>query len=746
MQDRGFLEELNKFRIKTYYASIMLLDFSTERPITMLEGRVVNGSMSLAANSPTRRTGSLQIVFDNHTFDLTDMDNLIAINKKFILNLGIKNPFYDIGQYRDYGDVLWFKQGVFIITGANLSVSTNSRTINVQFIDKMGMLNGVCGGTLPQTVSLHDRIEIDPNENVTTTFPRIKQIVQEVVHHFGGEDPSKIIISDIPDFGRQVATWAGSMPVWFATNAGAFVVSNTAPQGFPVQYILGDDIGYMSTELTYPGELVMKAGSTVTGILDEIVKTLGNFEYFYDVDGYFHFQQIQNFNKTGQAPLITGNTRSNTPFNISTDPATETAFRSQYLPNYQSDQFLNEFASDDLITQASFNPKYGDIKNDFVVWGSRKANKDEERLVRYHLAIDERPKDDNTSTLWVLSQTYNAGSIVRNGNQLYRALIYVPANTQITNTTYWTTEVIGNISISLCRRWIWIVREIETKKIKRYVAITHIGVPTVNESSLQPDEEVIFHSPSLATLSGSSGFDWREELYRRAVLAYNTSTRGSYYDEELMAEWRKIFNPNDEANNPYNSGFKKDWDEYFGGTVQWNGYNVDVIRKPQNITYWLDLIDTNTGLGAYSVNRIGRRSIVKDNNKINEVLNREIPDIVFIDGTLPDAEVAAAMNENIEIGQKYCVVQLNYLPYFALRNSFGSCYEEIRDLLHIHLMYNAQVSLTSVPILYLDVNKVIRLNFPELGIVGNYIINQISWNLGNMATMQLQTNEAVVIT
>jgi hypothetical protein len=46
----------------------------------------------------------------------------------------------------------------------------------------------------------------------------------------------------------------------------------------------------METPMTYPGELVKKAGETVTSLLDSIISTLGNiYEYFYDVDGRFIF-------------------------------------------------------------------------------------------------------------------------------------------------------------------------------------------------------------------------------------------------------------------------------------------------------------------------------------------------------------------------------------------------------------------------------------------------------------------------
>lgn len=692
LQDRGFLQELNKYRVKTYYASIRLLDFETERTIAFIQGKIVSGSMSITGNSPTRRTGSLQIVFDRETFDLTNVDNLIAINKKFSLTIEIKNPFYEQGtgnEYFKYGDKLAFPQGLFLITSANSSISTTSRTITLQFIDKMGMLNGVCGGTIPAAVSLHDRITIDAEDNVTTTYPLIRQIIQEVVHHFGNEHPSRIIINDVPSFGRQVVRWNGASPIRFAPDDGAFIVAAADNTAFPKVFYRGEDIGYMSTDLTYPGELVMKAGTTVTQVLDEIVKTLGNFEYFYDVDGFFYFQQIRNFDKTGQTPAVPGNNNksTNTPFNISNDPVAEAKFRDNYIPKFSSDQFLNEFADASLVSSVSFNPQYANIKNDFVVWGSRKESKDNAKLVRYHLAIDERPKDT------------------------------------------------GNNPRTLCSKFFWEYRDITSKLVLRYVATDTNAAPSVDPLK----ETVKLHSTALKI---GMPFEWREELYRRALLAFNTSTEGSYYDEELMAEWRLIYDPSSED-------FERRWKEHYGtdvSSVPWNGYNIDVIVSPQNIRYWLDLIDTATPLGAYSVNRIGRRSIVKENNKINEVLAKEVPDIVFIDDSDSDRTKAIqAMKDYISIGQTYCLVQPEFIPSFQYRNSFGSCYEDVRELMYLNLIYNAQVSMQTIPIFYLDVNKVIRLNFPDLGISGNFVISQISWNLGNTATMQISATEAVVI-
>jgi len=54
-------------------------------------------------------------------------------------------------------------------------------------------------------------------------------------------------------------------------------------------YESGQDVGYIYTDFVYPDELIGDAGNTVCNILDKIKNTLGNYEYFYDLDGNFVF-------------------------------------------------------------------------------------------------------------------------------------------------------------------------------------------------------------------------------------------------------------------------------------------------------------------------------------------------------------------------------------------------------------------------------------------------------------------------
>lgn len=720
MNDRSFLLKLNQHKVREYLAAIMVLDFETENPIARLEGKVVSGSMTVAANSAVRKTCSLTIVFDEDTKNITDINNLIAIDKKISLSLGLKNPFYHLPQYAQYGEELWFKQGLFVITRASSSISVSSAQVSIELQDKMAFLNGTCGGTLPANTSFHDRIIYDKDGNYTTEYPLIKEIIFEAVNHYGGEHPSRIVIEDVPDVGRKVVRWRGSTPINFqseinARNSGrSFVIAAPPVAGFENTYYQGDLVGYKETPLTYPGELILKMGQTVTNLLDEIVSTLGNYEYFYDAEGIFHFRQVKNYQATGVTPLNYDPTITvevvDSQGNISQQTQDlDKSLQSLYFPRYTDDAFINEFADQNLVTQIGYNPDYSKIKNDFICWGTKQDDSNSEVMVRYHLAIDVRPKD-----------------------------IPKPVTEE-------EIEVIRD-NYSLCHKTIRKVMNKNDGTISRY-AVENAYIPDeVNETwgeiaALSLDE-------AFPDLDASYHFNWREELYRQALLAYGTSTEGSYYDEELMAEWRNIFDPSSTWDLKGMDSFQRSWEDHFGednDEIPWAGYTVDVKIAPEKLRYWLDIIDTSAGVGIYGVNRIGRRTIAQENTKINQVFEGEIPDLVFIENTGQPQEMIENTQYYISIGQAYSFVNPDQLQYFQEVNSFGTCYESVREMLYNNLIYNATASLTAIPILYLDVNKVVHLNFPELGITGDFVINNISMQFGNNPTMSLSLNEAIVM-
>lgn len=688
LTDRSFLLKVATFKVKQYLASIVVLDFKTEKPVATLTGYVISGNMSINAQSPTRRTGSLQVAFTDKTKDIRNIDNYIAIDKKIKLSVGFKNPFYHLPQYRDYGEDLWFPQGTFVITSANSAISATQCTVTMQFTDKMALLNGTAGGALPASVSFHESVIIDKDDNQITEYPKIKDIIREAVHHFGGEQFSKIIIDGVPDKGRQVVAWNGSTPIWFSDfSEGELSMTTSKKQleGFKHKFVKGEIIGYMETDLTYPGELIQKAGSHVQQLLDTISKTLGNFEYYYDIDGNFRFKTIANYDKTGVTPLLAPNDKESNNYDN---------FNALFYPNWNDDQYIEEFRNRELLLTINQNPNYINIKNDFICWGTKQdsakgsssgssSGTSTAKMVRYHLAIDKRPREDETD---------------------------------------------------LCKKYIYKIYNKNTKEVIRYEFHNSDNAKLNLSPSEQYDEENI-QKPLYA--KGKYFFDWREELYRRALNAYGASTEGSPYDEELLAEWRNIFDYSNEK-------FKTAWEDYYNtDAVPFRGYNVDVKNAPEKLRYWLDFIDSDAPIGKYSIDKIGRRTLAWEDSKINEVYAKQINDIVFIVNPGSEEETRAAAQPYIDQGQTYCFISPADEEKMLYKNSYGTCLEAVRQKLNENLFYNSTISLTCIPLFYLDVNKIIRLDYPDLGISGDYVINSISWQIGHNSTMSIQANEAI---
>ena len=86
----------------------------------------------------------------------------------------------------------------------SLSHSTDGTNISLTLKDKMCLLNGECGGVIPASTRFDEYETLDENGEWVIERPRIAQIIRECVNHFGGEQLSKILISDIDDRIKMV--------------------------------------------------------------------------------------------------------------------------------------------------------------------------------------------------------------------------------------------------------------------------------------------------------------------------------------------------------------------------------------------------------------------------------------------------------------------------------------------------------------------------------------------------------------
>ena len=400
LKDQIFLDQLDSLRIKDQYVRLTILSWN-EEPIGEIQGKTTGGSLNLNGSSSLRRTANLTLFAEEKDNDLTQIDQDLSINRKIKLEIGFLNTVpnykyfltnerngimepYEINYVEKYGKIIWFSLGIFVIFDPSISHGTNGVTISVSLKDKMCLLNGDAGGVIPASTEFHLREYEDENGAVTIEPVLIKQIIQECVQHWGAEAAARIIISDVDDRIKQVVRWSAMDPIYFVKNSGstigepsviyflneesalvqaagvadiaAYNELSDAKKEIAKQKITtfnyGDEIGFIMTDFIYPGELIGDAGSTVTSILDKIISVLGNYEYFYDVEGNFHFQEIKNYlNIT----YVTQALKDGTVKSI------------DYDADFVGGKSVYNFAGSKLISSFSNAPKYSNIKNDFIV-------------------------------------------------------------------------------------------------------------------------------------------------------------------------------------------------------------------------------------------------------------------------------------------------------------------------------------------------------------------------------------------
>ena len=384
LEKRTVLQDIDNFINQRQYIKITLLDWY-EHPLREISGEVSEGSISKVASSPVRRTAELSIAIDGGSYDLMSLKSDFAINKKIYIEIGIKN---DSRLYPDY-PIFWFPQGTFFISNFSISAGANAATtISLSLKDKMAMLNGDISGHFPAAVVFDTMDTQLPDGTYIEQKVLIYQIIQELVNHYGKEPLVNIVIEDIPLRIKRVVQWGGQQPLYGIRTNGTsyntdpdriswtFQLEQPEPEEIYDTYYMNDDIGYIFDDFVYPEELSANAGETITSILDKIVTTLGNYEYFYDEFGVFHFREIKNYLNTTQGKSVLTEMNEN-----------------DYLLEVNNDKSVFTFNDSSLLSSLTVNPVYENIKNDFIIQGMSEVGSESVTVpIRYHLVIDRKPE------------------------------------------------------------------------------------------------------------------------------------------------------------------------------------------------------------------------------------------------------------------------------------------------------------------------------------------------------------------
>ena len=872
--DKDFLKKLDNYNSREIYARITALTVN-EAPIEFIEGQVTGGSINIDGASAVRRTCSLSLVAQG-----ININNFYwGLNNKFKLEIGLKN-FID----PKYSDIIWFPQGVYIITGFNTQSGTDRFNISINGKDKMCLLNGDVGGSIPMSVDFGVEEII---ENGVTNYYKIpiKKIIREMLHAYALEPYHNIIINDLDDKGLELLEYRGENPMYLAydvdlgeytqmyfdgktecylgeeritleeipeynyriddlnVNEASIVTFGTDTTKYTISKIeYGQTAGYRLTDLVYAGDLISNIGESITSILDKIVKMLGNFEYFYDLDGRFIFQAKKTYINTSWSPII----------ETDEDMYTENA---AYV-----DSNAYYFDGNNLISTLSNNPNWTNVKNDYSVWGLRKGVSGAEIPIHFRYAIHKKPKSYRTfngdvytsevydwrELIYQMALDYFQHNeeddfyvnLIRNNvdeyptgitgyEQFYTDMqafwrdMYDPAPLKSFYEYYYGTDSekqfvpIDKSKQSINKLFVYDRYRLATsagadidrmdvvvlyqpeggeyglyplidtipvnyefdnsgKQIqseKYYItADNEIGFKEVTKSfyeKIEKKELYVYRNNQFIHLLDT--VELNDKCYLKSISSnpIAISLIGEYDDDEeqIPATIFPLYCSGGKFNKYYITS-QLDLKGNVSGTINNYNYfnyymaqydffreidtpegtellywNKNIKENPDQLNFWIDFLDAHIGeekqneLSQYAISAIGDRPKVVNDTNVKSIYYRNVPNLIFT------TDIYNEFKEKTG----YVFINLNEdmnLNYFNISAQGKSAKDALDELLYQHSYLAESITITAIPIYYLQPNTRISVRDDQSKINGEYIINRITLPLAYNGQMSIQATKA----
>ena len=767
LYDENFLLALEAKNERTVWARVTCLT-ALEEPIEYIEGKVTGGSINIDGASAVRRSFNMTMIAK----DVNINDFYWGLKTKVKVEIGLSNTIDST-----YPEIIWFKQGIFILTSFSTALSTNNYTISLGGKDKMCLLNGDVAGSLPHSTDFGAEDIYDSTTGITTRHKiPIKTIIKEAVHHFGNELWQNIIINDLDDWGLRVLEYRGNQPLYLFRNidSGVFIQMtmnedqscyyaesnvevkvNHIPvydnlfneqnglinQATRVKLSLAADAntytvakleygslaGNEVIDLVYPDDLIANVGESITSVLDKLVQMLGPFEYFYDVDGRFVFQRKKNFISTDWN-------------GISTDGLGEI-----YADSGVNDHTVYNFQGSTLVTSFNNAPNLLNLRNDFSVWGVKKSQSGGSDIpIHMRYAIDKKPEyyvtfdnkaymasDNNERGIKLfytfLGNEYEEGEedrLVEDCHIEMRRLAKLNGSTSLKENAFddWGLDVLlktkaFNITVASTGELIAISVPFPTPKM--HSAYLHDWRELIYQMAL--DYRRYNHNLGMSTTGEGNGDEFFLELSDRNPQYPNGKTGYEQYYTDIEGFWRLLYDPNPDDASKYDSA------------TYWN---YDVSKDPASLIFWIDFLDVDTDLGQYSVQAIGDRPKSINDNKVTAIYYQETPTVIFT----TEAEYNSS---DVKTGYTYIWLQPHMKNLFTITSKGKSAKEQVDQMLYDYSYCTESATIVTVPIYRLDPNTRIYVRDDNSGINGQYIISKITIPLAYNGTMNITATKAV---
>ena len=546
----------------------------------------------------------------------------------------------------------------------------------------------------------------------------------------------------------------------------------------------GSSVGYKVTELTYSGDLIAQVGSPVTtAVLDKIVSMLGDFEYFYDLQGRFIFQRKKTYINTSWN-------------NIRSDSENKQVYVESAA--YTS-EVTYSFENSSLITSFQNSPDFDNLRNDYSIWGTKTTVSGNEIPVHLRYALDKKPIRYINYEGDIYSTNEDNELFIGQIQCDWRELIYQMASDYMkhnrdddftiqvgkNNPDYYPDGYTGYEVYYTDIYSFW--RELYNPDYESTYSICY--VTKSNYEQAMKDKKIEYYWYDQCT-DKTAYIPENDYFYKDAygifqkvhsMTAEKLKNNSSYYytlikcDETMPYVNNRDYYTKSEGDYVTLKNYKD-----LGTSINNIGWNINVIKLPQQLNFWFDFLDTEGELDQYSVRNIGTRPKAENDSDVKAIYFRDIPTILFlgIEDTkaqlkrdlkinyvnygLTKPQVEAMSDKQLEdyiiennLISKLIAKQKNEMPGYAfiqlpdyLENLFtistqGKCAKDSLDSwLYKYTYCTETVSLTSIPIYYLEPNTRVYIHDNNSGIDGEYIVDRISLPLQYSGTMNISATKA----
>ena len=269
---------------------------------------------------------------------------------------------------------------------------------------------------------------------------------------------------------------------------------------------------------------------------------------------------------------------------------------------------------------------------------------------------------------------------------------------------------------------------------------------------------------------------------------YTQSLSGEYTAISFLSESVYKKSPKDyyyihqckkgEAYIPKKQYYQK-YDNEYDKTTYWNN---GIKESPEALNFWFDFLDSEGELSQYSVKNVGTRPKAENNSDVKAIYFRETPNIIYIDENsieytkinitedmfyedgayyyINDGSggytLALDWNPNqtyyissldlqraLKPGYSFLQIPSQFSNIFKFSSQGKSAKDELDNLLYNYSYCTETISMTTLPIYYLQPNTRIFVRDDNSGICGEYIVSSFTIPLTYNGTMNINATKAV---